>query len=226
MVLQLRASHTRRPHPLSKRAVGATFYSCRVWSWAVLCGARAEFQAGATCFLENHACVRTCKCQESWPLSLKRKNRIQPGCENPDQRMKPEVEPERDEVVGVRGRQQSAPALQLIHLPLRDHAGPTDCQGAGVAFQTQGQVRRCVQPLNSRHGRWLCSMIEGKCMKGKFNWGGGGICLQYVLIIEKRVRKTSGVGLIIQPSTDWMTAGEGSKQQPVDMWFLNRHYCR
>lgn len=44
----------------------------------------------------------------------------------------------------VRGRQQSAPALQLIHLPPRDHAGPTDRQGAGVAVQTQGQVRRCV----------------------------------------------------------------------------------
>lgn len=102
MLLQLRpphTSHTRRPHPLSKRAVGATFCSCRVWSWAVPCRARTEFQAGATCFQEKRAHVRTFKCRESWPLSLER-NRIQPGCQNPDQRMTPEVEPERDEVVG------------------------------------------------------------------------------------------------------------------------------
>lgn len=102
MLLQLRAPHTshaRRPHPLSKRAVGATFCSCRVWSWADPCRARAEFQAGATCFQEKRARARTSKCRESWTPSLER-NRIQPRCQNPDQRMNPEVEPERDEVVG------------------------------------------------------------------------------------------------------------------------------
>lgn len=51
---------------------------------------------------------------------------------------------------GLRGQEWAASALWHVQLPLplpsREHAGPTDRQGAGVAVQTQGsgQIRRCV----------------------------------------------------------------------------------
>lgn len=51
---------------------------------------------------------------------------------------------------GLRGQEWAAPALWHVQppppLPPREHAGPTDRQGAGVAVQTQGsgQIWRCV----------------------------------------------------------------------------------
>ncbi len=52
---------------------------------------------------------------------------------------------------GMRGQEWAAPA-HLWHVwppllpPSREHAGPTDRQGAGVAVQAQGsgQIWRCV----------------------------------------------------------------------------------
>lgn len=46
-------------------------------------------------------------------------------------------------------------------------------------------------------------------MKGKFNWGGGAL-------------GASVCGLIRQPSAEWVTAAEGSKQQPAHLFFKER----
>lgn len=55
---------------------------------------------------------------------------------------------------GVRGRERAASAPQHVDLPPCEHAGPTDGQGAGVAVQTPGQVRRCV------HAQYFCLKLD------------------------------------------------------------------
>lgn len=59
-------------------------------------------------------------------------------------------------LLGVRGLERAASALRHVRLPPREHAGPTDRQGAGVAVQTQGQIWRCVhvQYFSLKLDRW------------------------------------------------------------------------
>lgn len=71
---------------------------------------------------------------------------------------------------GLRGQEWAAPALWHVQppppLPPREHAGPTDRQGAGVAVQTQGsgQIWRCVPVANITFVPRFCfSLKSDRC---------------------------------------------------------------
>lgn len=95
----------------------------------------------------------------------------QVGCDV-DQRMSPEVEPERDEVVGCERATAVCPCPAAhppsSRWPCRSYRSSRSwCRlpDAGPGSE--------VRSFSSRHGRCLCSMIEFKHVKGKFSGRGG-----------------------------------------------------